>query len=75
MHLTYGIGLVDVAAGREKEVGDALGSAEGGPVKGDVHLHVCDERVGPLLQQVADHSLVPDSEKEEFATTILIKVL
>ena len=55
---TYGVGLIDVAAGREEEVGDALGSAEGGPVQRDVHLHVRHEGVSALLQQVADHNLV-----------------
>ncbi len=56
---TYGVGLIDVAAGREEEVGDALGAAEGGPVQRDVHLHVRHEGVSALLQQVADHNLVP----------------
>jgi hypothetical protein len=56
---TYGVGLIDVAAGGEEEVGDALGAAEGGPVQRDVHLHVCNEGVSALLQQVADHNLVP----------------
>jgi hypothetical protein len=59
---TYGVGLIDVAAGGEEEVGDALGSAEGRPVQRDVHLHVRHERVGTLLQQVADHNLVPVRE-------------
>jgi len=56
---TYGVGLIDVAAGGEEEVGDALGAAEGGPVQRDVHLHVRDEGVRALLQQVPDHHLMP----------------
>ena len=59
-YVTYGVGLVNVAAGEEEEVGYALGTAEGSPVERDVHLHVGDEGVRPLLQQVADHHLVPD---------------
>ena len=57
--VTYGVSLIDVAAGGEEEVGDALGAAEGGPVQRDVHLHVRDEGVRALLQQVPDHNLMP----------------
>ena len=74
---TYGVGLIDVAAGREEEVGDALGAAEGGPVQRDVHLHVRHEGVSALLQQVADHNLVPatgayEDWKREFFRFMII---